>query len=188
MPIDALDPTKPVLTDPVLITEELRAIKQRLLADKNAIASLQSTLVVLSGIGAFGEATMALPTLAAWATLVQQSAIGKTIFEAANVGVIQTLLSITSPNATVSTGTNKVCITLPGGVKIQVGRYSVVGTGQRCAFQTSFSTVVYGVFATMAAIVSGFPTVEYSTITLSDVFVDTTNSGTYDVYLLAIGI
>lgn len=188
MPIDALDPSRPILTDPVQITEELRAIKQRLVSDKASIENLQSTLVVLSNIGPFGEQLMALHDLSAWATLVQQSATGKTIFEAANVGVVQTLLGIVSANPTISVGANKVCITFPGGLKINVGRYNVVGTGQRCSFQTPFTTSVYGVFATMAAIVSGHATVDYSTLDLDDVFVDHTNSGTYDVFLLAIGV
>ena len=147
MPIDPLDPSRPVLADPVQITEELRAIKSRLVADLAAITSLQSTVVAITDPGAFGLPFLGTDTLAEAMVLLNQGAAGKVVFEATTLGAIQTYLDIVSPNATVATGAGKSCITLPGGVKINMITGDFTDTSP-VIWHTAFSTTILGIACT----------------------------------------
>jgi hypothetical protein len=185
MSVNALDPSRPVLSDPVQVADELRAIKARLVLDKTNIESLQSTLVVLSNVGAFGSQTMALTDLAAWATLVQQTAIGKAVFEAATLGVAQSALGITSAAPTVSVGANKWTIIFAGGVKINI----ITGTyidGQTHTWQTAFTSQAFGILCTKGQDENG--SVQYYSESNSGCTVSFDGSGSKRYTVLAIGI
>lgn len=144
--VNPLDPSRPVLGDPVEITEELRAIKSRLVSDKAGIESLQSTVVAISDPGIFGLPLLGTDTLTEALDLLDAGTTGRAVFAAETVGAIQALLSISNPNATVSAGAGKTCITLPGGVKINcmMGDFA---DGSSHTWQTPFTTVIFGIAA-----------------------------------------
>lgn len=148
MPINPLDPSRPVLADPVQITEELRAIKSRLVADLAAIESLQATVVAITDPGAFGLPFLGTDTLAEAMVLLNQGAVGKVVFESTSLPALQTYLGIEDPEGTVAVGAGKSCITLPGGIKINMITGDFTDTAP-VIWHTAFTTSILGISTTL---------------------------------------
>src|SRR6188508_1934404 len=105
MAVNPLDPTKPtLLSQSIELTEELRAIKQRLVTDKANIEQLQSTLVNIAGITAFGADLLASVDSDAALDVLDFSTVGKEISQLANYGDLAAILGVQSPVPTLSIG------------------------------------------------------------------------------------
>ena len=148
MPVDPLDPSRPVLADPVQITEELRAIKSRLVADLAAIESLQSIIVSITDPGVFGLSFLGTETVTDAHILMGVGATGLDIYQSADVDDVRTLLNIVSPNPTINAGSGKTTISFPGGLKINTITGDFVDESTHF-FNIPFTTVLFGVSATL---------------------------------------
>jgi hypothetical protein len=187
MAVNALDPTKPTLLDQSIeLTAELRAIKQRLVTDKTNIEQLQNTLVNVSGITAFGSALLASVDADAALTVLGFTAIGKELSQLANYEDLADELGVESPIPTLELGTQKWCITLPGGLKANIIKGNFSSGGGTITWQVPFTTSVYGVWATMEG--SGDFPLWVDDVDNAGCYIDHNNASAKDGFVLAIGL
>jgi hypothetical protein len=152
MAVNALDPSKPtLLSESIELTAELRAIKQRLVTDKQNIESLQNTLVNISGITAFGAELLASVDSDAALDVLDFTAIGKELTQLANYEDLAALLGVESPVPELSIGTGKWCLTFAGGYKLNIIKANVSSGGSSFTWQVPFTTSVYAVLTTLNA-------------------------------------
>lgn len=151
MAVNALDPTKPVLTDPSIeLVQELRAIKQRLVTDKNNIEQLQSTLVAVSSITTFGSELLASADSDAALTVLDFTAIGKIISQTPSWEDLADQLGVQSPVPVLTVGTNKWCIAFPGTLKINIVVVpSCPSAGTDITWVVPFETTTFGAVASI---------------------------------------
>lgn len=186
MAVNALDPTKPTLLDQSIeLTAELRAIKQRLVTDKANIEQLQNTLINVQGITEYGSQLLASTDSDNALTILDFSVLGKELSQLADYADLALALGVESPIPTLSIGTNKWSIALPGTLKLNIVKVAVPSAGVNITWQTPFGTAVYGVWATLNS-GADFP----AFITTEDLVgckVDHNNLSTHTAFVLAIG-
>jgi hypothetical protein len=190
MAVNALDPTKPVLSDQSIeLVEELRAIKQRLVADKSNIEQLQQTLVNISGITAFGAELLASADADAALDLLEFTSVGKQLAGIPTLPDLIELLGIESPvPGLVIGGSNKWTILFAGTIKIQILVASVPSGGATVTWAEPFTNVA-GAWGAVASIFQNTATQPAWTRDhdATGCFLDHANGSTQSCCVIAIG-
>lgn len=146
MAVNPLDPTKPTLLDQSIeLTEELRAIKGRLVTDKTNIEQLQNTLINISGISEFGAELMASADADAALDLLDFSETGKDISQVPSLADLGTALGVTNPAPQLSVGVSKWCIQFANSaLKINMVKLNMTPGGTAFTWQVPFTVGIYG--------------------------------------------
>lgn len=188
MAVNALDPTRPTLSDQSIeLVEELRAIKQRLVTDKSNIEQLQNTLINISGITAFGAQLLASTGADDALDLLDFTPVGKQVAQINSLPDLVQLLGIQSPVPFVVVGGgNKWTIKLPGTVKIQVLVASVPSSGMTVTWAESFVSGAWGAVASLMGTSGTQPawTLDHDA---TGCFLDHGNGSTQSCCVIAIG-
>lgn len=186
MAVNPLDPTQPtLLSSSIDLTAELRAIKQRLVTDKDNIDQLQQTLVDISGITPYSATLLAAADSDAWLGLLNFSAIGIDLSQLSNYDDLADALGVQDPVPAITIGANKWTIALPGTLKLNIVKLTVPSSGTTVTWQTPFTTAVYGVWATLNSN-GDFPIFVTSVDTVG-CYADHNNASAKDGFILSVG-
>lgn len=189
MAVNPLDPTKPTLLDQSIeLTEELRAIKTRLVTDKTNIETLQNTLINISGITEFGAELLASPNPSAALDTLDFTETGKDISQLPDLETLASALGVVNPAPSLSVGVSKWCIQFAGsGLKINMVKFTIPGgAAADLTWQTAFTVGVYGISYGLATS-SDDPIYSVGDPTLTGVSLRCNTTNPRNGYVIAIG-
>lgn len=186
-----LDPTKPTLLDPSIeLVEELRAIKGRLVTDRDNIQQLQNTLVDITGITSFGAQLLASTGADAALDILDFTATGKEISQVASYAALATALGVQSPVPTITVGVGHWCVQFAGGFKINVITITTSDDGTTApTWLVPFTTSIWGAVATLfTPTTQGTTSCNVNNATLTGCTLDHGGSGNRLITVIAVGI
>lgn len=185
MAVNPLDPTQPVLlSQSIELVEELRAIKGRLVIDKDSITTLQNTLVDITGITAFGASLLASADSDAALDELDFTPVGKDLTQTVSLAALAISLGVQNFTPSISVGVGKTCITFVGGVKINMIQGAFADLAAH-TWQVPFVTVIYGAATTLMQ--NNNDTVQIYNVTNAGCNVSFNGGGTKSYSVIAIG-
>lgn len=185
MAVDPLNPSRPTLLDESIeLTEELRAIKRRLVADKEDLDQLKNTFAGINSLTPYMADMLAKNNANEALAHLMFTATGIEISRMANYANLATALGVANPTPQVSVGPSKWCIQFPGGFKINIISASIPDQGL-VTWQTSFSQSVYG--AVVSLNVDDNRSTHVYNINNSGANVSFSGSGTLQCTVIAMG-
>lgn len=183
MAVNPLDPTKPTLLDQSIdLTAELRAMKSRLVADKEAIENLNSSIVDIGTITPYGLTVLQSADADGNHAVLQAGTAGLDVYKAEFMSDIVDLLGLAT---TISYGVNKVCVTLPAGIKINTLKGSRA-KNENITWQVPFTTTVWAGVITMNEVNEKI--LYLRNLSNTGATVDFEGTGNVDCSIIAIGI
>lgn len=148
MAVDPLNPARPTLLDESIeLPEELRAIKRRLVQDKEDLDQLKNTFAGINSLTPYMAAMLSKASANEALAHLTATAVGIDVLRMTSWENLAIALGVANPTPSFSTGTQRWCLQLPGGFKLNFISGSL-GDQSLQMWQTPFTQACLGAVGT----------------------------------------